>query len=143
MPAVHTSVKRLAELRSDFSSAATREKKRLLEFLNSAPISSVATLNRLHQTLLFLCAFPDSVQTRTLAAGILDTFHLRIAGLPRRMRERMDDTGLAGTTIHYRYSLDVARWLVAHCPGGVTIDWDDFEKTETLDEILSLMLAPA
>jgi len=143
VPAVHTSVRRLAELRSDFCRAATREKIQLLEFLEAAKIHSVATLNRLHQTLLFICAFPDSVQTRTLAASLLDRFHARIAGLPRRMRERMDETGVAGTTIHYRYSLDVARWLVAHCPGRVTIDWDDFEKTEILDEILSLTLAPA
>lgn len=143
MAATTSIVKRLHELRNQFNSAATVEKARLLNDLKHSDIQTLATLKLLHQTLLFIRAFPDSADTHTLAAHALDSFHERIAALPNGKREQLDDTSLAGTTIHYRYSLDVAKWLVRHSPGRVEIDWAEFENTHVLDEILSLMLAPA
>lgn len=143
MPAVSTCVKRLHELRSSFTTAAAREKTHLLESLKTASIPAVATLKQFHQTLLYLRAFPDNAATLALATEALDGFHERVVELAKAKRERLNDTGIAGTIVHYGYSLDVARWFAKHCPGAVEIDWHEFENAQALDEILSLMLAPA
>ncbi|MCB9855845.1 MAG: hypothetical protein H6818_09165 [Phycisphaerales bacterium] len=143
MAAPRSVVKHLHALRNVFGAAAAAEKSRLLNDLKQCDIETLPTLKLLHQTLLFLRAFPDSAETLALATRALDSFQERVAALPATRGKQLDDTGIAGTTIHYRYSLDVARWLVKHCPGNVEIDWPDFENTQVLDEILSLMLAPA
>ena len=45
--------------------------------------------------------------------------------------------------VHYSFSFPVARWLARRCPGELTIDWEDFEDTSRLDELLAQLLHPA
>lgn len=143
MASVRSLLQRLHELRNTFGPDCAAEKCRLLDQLAGMHIATLAGLQQLHSTLLFLRAFPDNAEILQRAAHALDIFHQRVDVLPKARRETLDDSGIAGTKIHYAYSLDVARWLVRHYPGRVAIDWDEFEKTQVLDEILSLMLAPA
>lgn len=45
--------------------------------------------------------------------------------------------------VHYSFSFPVARWLARRCPGELSIDWDEFEDTTRLDELLARVLHPA
>jgi len=55
----------------------------------------------------------------------------------------LDDSGIAGTPLYYRFSFDVARWLARTSPGAVSIDWSDLHDPEPLDSLLRHVLQPA
>lgn len=63
--------------------------------------------------------------------------------MTRAERERLDDTGIAGTKICYAFSFDVAHWLARKCPGRVSIDWNAIDDTSRLDELVQQLIRPA
>jgi len=72
---------------------------------------------------LFELAFPDSrARHKEAAAGLRDAHE---------------------EPVHYSFSFEVARWLARRCPGELSIDWDEFEDTSRLDELLTQLLEPA
>jgi len=71
---------------------------------------------------LFELAFPDSLSGRRDAAACLRS--------------------QAGEPVHYCFSFAVARWLARRCPGELWIDWDEFDDTSRLDELLTQILLP-
>ncbi len=71
---------------------------------------------------LFELAFPDSLSGRRDATA--------------RLRSQ------AGDPVHYCFSFAVARWLARRCPGELRIDWDEFDNTSRLDELLTQILLP-
>jgi len=72
---------------------------------------------------LFELAFPDSdARHKGAAAGMRDAHE---------------------EPIHYSFSFPVARWLARRCPGELSIDWDEFDDTSRLDELLARILHPA
>jgi hypothetical protein len=38
--------------------------------------------------------------------------------------------------VYYSFSFEVALWLARHCPGQLSIDWDELDDTTRLDELL-------
>ncbi len=102
---------------------ATRINKQMAGNPNSATV-----LRRRHSELCFQRAFPRTVDERHAAESELD---------------RISESGIAGTTIHYRFSFDVAKWLARRAPGCVSVDWDEVEDCEPLDTLLALLLQPS
>ena len=100
-------------------------------------------LARQHQRLCFARAFPQSLAEQRQAAAGLAAFGDRVAALPKAEREKLWDSGIAGSPVHYRFSFDVARWLAKRAQGEVTIDWRDIDDTARLDELLQHLLQPA
>jgi hypothetical protein len=45
--------------------------------------------------------------------------------------------------VHYSFSFPVAQWLARRCPGELAIDWEEFDDTTRLDELLVRVLHPA
>jgi len=45
--------------------------------------------------------------------------------------------------LRYPFSFEVARWLAETSPGAVSIDWAEIEDTESLDNLLRLLLHPS
>jgi len=84
---------------------------------------STSALKRVHGSLCFERAFPDSIASHREA----------VAGL----REH------ASTSIHYSFSFEVARWLARKVPGEVSIDWEALDDTSKLDELLTHLLRPS
>jgi hypothetical protein len=72
---------------------------------------------------LFDLAFPKSRSDHRAAA--------------KALREVADEP------VYYSFSFPVARWLARRCPGELSIDWNEFEDTTRLDELLTQLLAPA
>ncbi len=134
-------IKRLFELRGVFHAGG--EKVDLLRKLEGAQLRRAPELRRLHHALCYFRAFPDNAVVLERVTVALGTFHERVGRLSAITREKLADSGIAGTRIFHRCSLPAARWLVNAHPGAVEIDWSAFQETATLDEILALMLAPA
>jgi hypothetical protein len=133
-------VRELYRLRNHYDAAASARKLELLGELCATRLRNADDLRTLHIALCFLRAFPDGVEHWRLASGALESFDRPATLLPRGERDRLQDSGIAGTTIFYRFSFAVARWLAARCPGAVRIDWDDVDAVERLDELIESTL---
>jgi len=133
-------IRRLHAIRNRYDAASSAEKRKLLEGLADAPLRSVDDLQRLHTTLCFIRAFPDTQAHHRVAATQLANFNKRVALQSRKIRAALWDTGIAGTAVHYPFSFHVARWLTRRVSGAVTIDWEELDGVERLDELLELTL---
>lgn len=100
-------------------------------------------LHRRHSELCFRRAFPCSASSHRGAVDELTGFAAEIASQPAAVRRELGDSGIAGTTINYRFSFDVALWLARKAPNSVSIDWSDLDDTEPLDRLLRHVLQPA
>lgn len=89
-----------------------------------------------HSRLCFTRAFPESLAAHRDAGARLQAFE-------SNLRDGPDDSGIAGTSVYYSFSYDVARWLARRAPGEVSIDWDAVDDTTRLDELLAQLLQPA
>lgn len=100
-------------------------------------------IKRQHSALCFDRAFPKTRVFHRHACTQLHDFHERVAALPREERDKLWDTGIAGTPVHYGFSFEVARWLARRVPGSVSIDWESMDDTSRLDELLRHILHAA
>lgn len=133
-------IRRLHVIRNRYDTASSTEKKKLLQDLADSPLRAVDDLQRLHTALCFIRAFPDTRAHHRLAATQLANFSKRIAPQPRTNTAALWDTGVAGTPVHYPFSFHVALWLAERAPGAVTVDWEELDGVERLDELLELVL---
>ena len=135
-------IESLAALKFAFSQADSREKAAIVRALAQKRIGSPASLLKYHDTLCFMQAYPDNPRLLKLVDGELANFAKRI----EYFREingpddnRIDDSGIVDTTIHYSYGIQMARWLVKNYGAAVDIDWDDYNSKEA--DPLSAMLS--
>jgi hypothetical protein len=104
---------------------------------------SASTLKRSHRALCFDRAFPKALAGHDRATAELSAIGGVVAVLPSSEQDRLWDTGIAGTPVHYRFSFEVARWLAKSAPGAVSIDWDEIDDTANLDLLLAHLLLPS
>lgn len=124
--------------------AASLEK--LLARLARTQFDDAASLIRLHESLLFLRAYPHSEGAARLADAILFDFARRVEALAQDGAdlspfEADGAAGIAGTTHTARFSYEVARNLAFRHGGAIEIDWDCLESPDRLGAVLPL-LAP-
>lgn len=105
------------------------------------PISSkkAGEIKRQHAALCLESAFPGTTAAYRQARERLAGFQDYVSGA----RDQLEDTGIAGTPVHYAFSFEVARWLAKKCPGEVCIDWASVDDTWSLDELLRYLIRPA
>jgi hypothetical protein len=114
---------RLERLRDRYGPGLAARKRELLERLDRTRLSTGAQVERLHEALCFLRAYPDDARVLALAGRMLARFDRR----PdlRRHRESLADSGIAGTPIRYRFFWPTARWLAHRWPGALRLDRTD------------------
>lgn len=100
-------------------------------------------LQRRHSELCFQRAFPCSESSHRGAVDELTGFAAEINAQPAAVRHVLNDSGIAGTTINYRFSFDVALWLARKSRNSVCIDWSELDDPEPLDALLRYVLQPA
>jgi hypothetical protein len=105
------------------SAAAMQHKRELLAALLPARFTRARELVRLQRIICFLTAFPDDEPVRHGARALADVFHEQVRRLVRTERERLDDSGIAGTATRHVYCFGAARWLVDRFGGATEIDW--------------------
>jgi len=96
----------------------------------------LTSTRKMHSGLCFARAFPDSIGTHLDAQS-------QLLDVESKLREKPDDSGIAGTSVYYSFSYEVARWLARRAPGEVSIDWDAVDDTTRLDELLAQVLRPS
>ncbi|MGB3561854.1 MAG: hypothetical protein WBH85_06415 [Thermoanaerobaculia bacterium] len=131
-------LKQLDELRHRYGTDAAPRRLEILRELGGRPVGQVEEVFRLHELLCFLRAYPDDQQVLEQVEIMLEGFSAR-SDL-RRFRQRLADTGLAGTDINYRFYWVTAGWLAHHWPDHLSIDWPELHKREELLGILDLLM---
>jgi len=121
---------------------------RALGGLSRTRSADAASLLRLHETLLFLRAYPPSARVLRQVKQNLKTFDERVARLGDAEADlsAFDDpevSGIAGGSVTSNFSYAVARWLAAKYPRQISIDWDWFEEEDrfgaTMPQFLPLL----
>jgi hypothetical protein len=133
-------LRRLERLRTRYGEGAADAKIPLLGRLARASLGTAAQVERLHETLCFLRAYPDDERVLARVTRMLERFDRRSDLI--RHRDRLADTGIAGTAIHYRFFWSTAHWLARRWPGLLTLERDDEDAATQLDKALPL-IAPA
>ena len=132
-------LRRLESLRVTFGPAVARERRAIVTRLASARMSRPADLLRLHEALVFARAYPDDAATLRVVERALRGFASR-ADLAA-LRDRLEDRGLAGTDIRYRFFAATALRLATLWPERLHYDWNAFADPSRLEELLPLLAA--
>ncbi len=130
----------LEATRFDYGRGASARKVDLLNQLRRVQLRNDDQVLRFHEHLCFLRANPDDQEVLTAVTSLLTSFARR-SDL-RSLRERLADSGIAGTDIHYRFFWPTARWITARWPRQLVIDWDEIEDQEPLAAALPLLVRP-
>jgi hypothetical protein len=118
---------------------------RLLRSFRRKQLKDAEALIRLHDTVLFLRAYPHSRTVMTLSESILSAFSARVAALAATDADlsafdHPEASGIVGTSITTDYSYDVVYWLRIRFGRRVAIDWDDYEGSDRLRATLPRLL---
>ena len=135
-------VDELAACAPRFGAEARLAKLRLLARLSTVRIARAKTLERLHETLCFVRAYPDDAAVQDAAERALREFTLRVRRLGPPARAGLHDSGIAETDLDYPFGLPMTRWLATRFPGDVKIAWRKFDGGERLEEALCLLVTP-
>ena len=134
MPAFLT---RLERLRASYAAGSAPKKLALLRRLERTALASARAVERLHEVLCFLRAYPDDADVLVQVEGMLTAFARR--GDLRRHRAALVDTGIAGTELHFAFYAETAAWLARRWPERLHVDWSAFKKEDELFERLTAM----
>lgn len=132
-------LKELQRLKNNFEPGSLNQKLQLLQILEKGQLQSGDQVVRLHDLTCFMQAYPDNEAVLTKVERILGDFVNRRD--LKRYHKLLADTGLVGTTIHYRFYWPTARWLFERWPQGISIDWFEWDNQHELDELWPLLLS--
>ena len=145
-PTTEQLLERLDELKRPAGAHNRARLRSALAEMARRDFDTAASLIRFHEILLFLRAYPQSKSLLRQTEKLLASFKRRVDSL--REREAVDlyeltdpeVSGIAGTSFSAIFSYEITRWLAAHAPSRVRIDWDDYAETGQLGTVLPLML---
>jgi len=135
---------RLDEWKGRFGSPDTRPIEQLLSAIAIERFPDAASLIRLHETLLFLRAYPPSLNAAKAADAILFAFEKRVAGLQAAGEdldafESPEVSGIAGTSLAAVFDYEVAQRLAARHPRNLEIAWDRYDNSDKLGALSRFM----
>jgi hypothetical protein len=132
-------IERLEEWKGRFEPSRAGELERLLKTIAREQFGDAHDLTRLHETLLFLRAYPLSERAARLADEILYDFESRLpAG--NDAFEEPEVSGIAGSSLTAVFSYEVARRLAKLEPRNVEIAWDRYDEQDRLGPVLRKLL---
>ncbi len=123
--------------RGAFGRDAERRTAGLLERIAGARFRDAPELIRLHETVLFLRAYPQSARVARLADRILFAFAARLRGVDPAPFEEAEVSGMAGTSLSTNFSYSFARNLADRHGRDLAIDWDSYAHPERLGPTLA------
>jgi hypothetical protein len=131
----------LERIKDHYGGASTAHKLALLRALDRARLRTANQVERLHEALCFLRAYPDDARVAGQVERMLVRFARR-ADL-KTHRDALADSGIAGTTIHYCFFWPTARWLAQRWPGAFHLDRRDAEAEYNIAGALPMLVTPA
>jgi len=147
MIACMNALRRLESIRDEYGGDASARKQACLRELERARMPSAAALERLHESLCFLRAYPDDAALLERVERLLERFQRRPE--TARFAAQLADTGIAGTDIHYPFFAETARWLAGRFPRQLELDWEALEDAseqrvlDRLDPLVCYAETPA
>jgi hypothetical protein len=129
----------LNEMKGRFGAGAAAQTASLLETLKTARLREPADLIRLHETTLFLRAYPQSPRVMQLADEILFSFADRLPADHEPFADP-DMSGIAGTSVSTNFSYEFVHSLQVRHGRDVSIDWESFEHPERLAPALTRLI---
>jgi hypothetical protein len=128
---------RLDEWKRRFGPPETGRLERLLAAAAKYRVRDAEGLIRLHETLLFLRAYPRTPEVARLADRILFAFAdrvapLRAAGIDLEPFAEPEVSGIAGTDLTAVFSFEVARGLVERHGRSVRLAWDAHDEIDRI-----------
>lgn len=135
-------LERLEQSKHLYGKGCARKTQRLLASFRGVLPPDAKSLVRLHDTLLFLRAFPQSAQvvqlTESLLRGIGDAVqHLRDEGADLSLFDDEEFSGVVNTVIRDTPTYDVARWMSTRYARYLTVDWSIYEQARQLSSSLT------
>jgi hypothetical protein len=129
----------LDTLKSHFGSRERRSLERILSRISRVKFKNAESLIHLHESLLFVCAYPQSARVKQVAESLLKGFHkkveaLRHADVDLDSLEQPEVSGIAGLSVTDTFSFFVVRWLLKSHPSQISIYWDWFEDENRLGQ---------
>jgi hypothetical protein len=129
----------LTQVKGQFGPDAARTAVALLDELKRTRFRKPEDLIRLHETVLFLRAYPQSPRVMRLADEILFSFVDRMPADHEPFSDP-DISGIAGTAVSTNFSFEFARSLLTRHGRAVSIDWENFEHPERLAPALRRLI---
>ena len=131
----------LERIKADYGGANAARKLALLRTLDRARLRTATQVERLHEALCFMRAYPDDARVAARVERMLARFARR-ADL-RVQRDALADSGIAGTVIRYCFFWPTARWLAQRWPGEFHLDRNDSVAGDNIAGVLPLLVTPA
>jgi hypothetical protein len=131
---------RLVRLKGQFGREAAAQAAELLARLQRTRLRAPDALIRLHETALFLRAYPQNPRVQRLADEILDSFGPRLRGMDQSPFENPEISGIAGTAVSTNFSYEVAKSLAARHGRSIEIDWENYARPDRLGPVLARLI---
>ena len=112
----------------------------LLRQLDRTSLATAQQVQRLHELLCFLRAYPDDERVLQQVERMLGRFERR-ADL-RAHRDELAYSGIAGTTIWFPFFYPTARWLATRWPDALQLDRTDTVAEEAIAKLLPALMSP-
>ena len=130
----------LERRRDRFDPASARVKLARLRELKRVRLAHAAQVQRLHEVLCFMRAYPDNAAVLGAVQALLARFDRR-ADL-RAHRDALAYSGIAGTTIWFPFFYPTALWLARRWPTRLVLERADTEAGESIADLLPALLTP-
>ncbi|MCX8113992.1 MAG: hypothetical protein N3D71_02850 [Burkholderiaceae bacterium] len=121
-----------------FGGRFAASKLRWLQLLAHAALRSARQVERLHELLCFLRAYPDDARVLARVEAMLARFARR-ADL-RSNRAALAHTGIAGTDTGYPFFYPTAEWLARRWPALLRLDRSDAAAADNIARALPLLV---
>ncbi|MCP4584229.1 MAG: hypothetical protein GY839_21665 [candidate division Zixibacteria bacterium] len=144
---VARNIELLDMLKNRFDTGSTYAKVKTLQKLASAEIVDAALLERYHDCLCFIRAYPDNATIRELAEVELQYFHQQIESYKNESRDRqakmLADTGIVNTSVCHEFSHELTRAAARWYADQVEIDWKLYNRAgkDLISMFLPLVVA--
>lgn len=133
-------LRKLEATRFNYEPGQADIKLRLLRRLAKLRQKSSDAVLRLHEHLCFLRAYPDNRAVQRQVVAMLNGFSAR-ADL-KQFHSELSNTGIAGTTIFFRFFWPSARWIARRWPKQMAIDWEEIDDSQPLASALPILVTP-
>ncbi len=134
----------LTNLRTSFGPEFSDRKQSLLQTLTKFRKPNIKQLMQYHELLLFMMAYPDSLEVYQTTIKELHRISkvLRTVSLNKNAATRIEETGMAHTSVTVPPSLNGCEWLIDTLGKAVAPVWDP-ELIEKIGPQLSLFALPS
>jgi hypothetical protein len=130
----------LEACKGKFGLDAAREVLASLKRVERTRFRDPQELIQVHETVLFLRAYPQGAEVLRHADRILFSFGERLRGMPREDFEYSEISGIAGTGLTTNFSYPFAKSLAERHADCVGIDWEQYHHADRLGPILARLI---